>query len=111
MKSGPARGQANRHETEARSHNTSGGKNAAALAPPVYGIDFVDSAMQGIAKVQCIGKLPEEEDRQPLQGKFDAASVQLRESSPRSAPNRTGMPDSLKAGIESLSAWTCPTCG
>jgi Domain of unknown function (DUF4157) len=52
---------------------TPGETQGVALAPPAYGIDFVDSGMQADAPVQ------------------------------RASPNRTGMPDPLKTGIESLS--------
>ncbi|MHB1099098.1 MAG: eCIS core domain-containing protein [Burkholderiales bacterium] len=41
------------------------------------------------------------EEEEPLQGRFPAA-VQLKEE-PTSKPNNTGLPDSLKSGIENLS--------
>ncbi len=46
---------------------------------------------------------PLEEEEEPLQGKFSAGAnaVQLQEETP--PVNKTGMPDQLKAGIESLS--------
>jgi hypothetical protein len=44
-------------------------------------------------------QLLEEEEEEPLQGKFAAATVLQRQPS----PNRTGLPDELKAGVESIS--------
>lgn len=41
------------------------------------------------------------EEEEPLQGKFATSPVQREEEAP--APNRTGMPDNLKSGIENLS--------
>jgi hypothetical protein len=43
---------------------------------------------------------PEEEEL-PLQGRFSTNPVQREEDAP--APNRTGLPDNLKSGIENLS--------
>jgi hypothetical protein len=55
--------------------------------------------MQGrFATAQRAGGIEEE---LPAQGRFDTAPAQLAEEA--AAPNRTGMPDTLKAGIESLS--------
>jgi len=42
------------------------------------------------------------EDEEPLQGKFDTAQ-RVEEEEPLQAKNGTGMPDQLKAGIESMS--------
>jgi hypothetical protein len=72
----------------ATGHDSSAG--GAAFAPPAYGIDFVDSA----APVQRLGKLDEEQIRKPVQREQEAAAP---------SPNLTGMPDALKAGMESLS--------
>ncbi|HII01796.1 TPA: DUF4157 domain-containing protein [Methanosarcinaceae archaeon] len=46
-------------------------------------------------------EIPEEEE--PLQGKFagTGTSIQCKEDAPR--PNKTGLPDNLKAGIETIS--------
>ncbi len=43
------------------------------------------------------------EDEELLQGKFSAESVQRK---PEGAPNNTGLPDNLKAGIENLSGYS-----
>jgi hypothetical protein len=44
------------------------------------------------------------EDEEPLQGKFGpAGAVAQREEEPARSPNRTGLPDHLKAGVENLS--------
>jgi hypothetical protein len=85
-------------------HIPSRGGDAAALAPPAYGIDFVDGAAPGAAPVQRVGKPEEEELKPPVQGKFEAGAVQ-REQEPAAGPssNLTGMPDGLKANMESLS--------
>jgi hypothetical protein len=42
-------------------------------------------------------------EEEPLQGKFEPVQRAAGESSDSPAPNRTGMPDALKSGIESLS--------
>jgi hypothetical protein len=43
-------------------------------------------------------------DEEPLQGKFGpAGAVAQREEGPARSPNRTGLPDHLKAGVENLS--------
>ncbi len=49
-----------------------------------------------------------EEDDDTLQGKFDTvAQRELDEEEPiQQKPNNTGMPDSLKAGVESLSGYS-----
>jgi len=106
------------------------GENAAALNPPAYGIDFVDSALpssapvqrevegepeemedeivEGPAQLRTAGAQlqpvrEEEEERKSVQGKFDAAPAQRRQAAPESASSRTGMPPELRTGIESLS--------
>jgi len=83
-------------------HDSSAGGKAAAFAPPAYGIDFVDSATQPGAPVQRLGK-PEEEEAKPVQGKFEAAPVQREQEAAAPSSNPTGMPDGLKAGVESMS--------
>ena len=98
----PAR-KASRKTTDGPLHHPFADKNMVALVPPAYGIDFVDGVMHRGAPVQRIGKLDEEKGKEPLQGKFDVVPAQLRQSHSRPSPNRTGMPDGLKAGIESLS--------
>jgi len=67
----------NRKTTADPSPCASDGGNAVAIAPPNYGIDFVDQAASATATVQRMG--------QPV-------------------PNATGMPDRLKAGLELLSS-------
>jgi hypothetical protein len=44
-----------------------------------------------------------QEEEEPLQGRFRDATFQAKAGDAAGAPNRTGMPDRLKAGIESLS--------
>lgn len=65
--------------------------NAIAIAPPAYGIDFVDRDLKANA-----GPL--------LQGKFatNEASAQVQDDG-AAAENKTGLPDRLKAGLEKLS--------
>jgi hypothetical protein len=88
----------------AAGHDAGAGGSAAALAPPAYGIDFVDSAAQAAAPVQRVGKLEDEERKPPLQGKFEAGAVQREQEPAASAPaNLTGMPGALKSNMESLS--------
>jgi hypothetical protein len=89
-----------RASTPRADHDVSAGGKAAAIAPPAYGIDFVD----GAAPVQRVGKPEEEELKPPAQAKFEGEAVQ-REQEPAASPpaNLTGMPDGLKANMESLS--------
>ena len=103
MKSGSAHEKANRNDTDARSRDISGGKNAVGLIPPASEIDFVNSGLPCVAPVQRIGRLDGAEGKAPLQGKFNLPPAQSRQMQPRPASNRTGMPDGLKAGVESLS--------
>ena len=91
--------KANRKATGVHRHEASGGGNATSLAPPAYGIDFVDRDAPAAVPVQRVVKAGEEE---PMQRTFDAASASPL-AQPESSHNRTGMPDRLKAGIESLS--------
>jgi hypothetical protein len=43
------------------------------------------------------------EEEEPMQGKFEPVQRAAEDASDTPAPNRTGMPDHLKTGIESLS--------
>lgn len=58
-----------------------------------------EEPLQG--KFGTLQMLAPEEEELPLQGKFATDPVQREEKAP--APNRTGMPDNLKSGIENLS--------
>lgn len=61
-----------------------------------------EELLQG--KFETVQRQSLEEEEEPLQGKFtnSASPTQLQEETTQSG-NRTGMPDHLKAGIESLS--------
>jgi hypothetical protein len=59
-----------------------------------------EEPLQGKLKTAQFAGLEEEE---PMQGKFEPVQRATGESSAAPAPNRTGMPDHLKAGIESMS--------
>jgi len=61
-----------------------------------------EELLQG--KFETVQQQPLEEEEELLQGKFSAAESprQLQETTPQ-AENQTGMPDRLKAGIETLS--------
>ena len=61
-----------------------------------------EELMQG--RFETAQRQPLEEDEDLLQGRLsaDSSPIQLKEESAPS-PNQTGMPDSLKAGVESLS--------
>ena len=97
-----------RNTVDGPSRHQASDAHAVALAPPAYGIDFVDRGASSGATVQRVGK-PEEVD-ELLHGASGAAQrqvkpgtcVQLRQAQPQ-APSRTGMPASLTAGIEALS--------
>lgn len=58
-----------------------------------------EEPLQG--KFGTLQLLAPEEDELPLQGKSKTNPVQREEEAP--APNRTGLPDNLKSGIENLS--------
>src|SRR5262245_14438817 len=78
MKGPSSGGKANRRIADASPPHSPAGENALALAPPDYGIDFVDGGMPAAAPA----------------------------AAPASAPppsSQTGLPARLAAGIESLS--------
>ncbi len=56
---------------------------------------------EGLKKKYASGQKEAAADSQPVQGKFTSNASAAAE--PRTKPNRTGMPDRLKSGIESLS--------
>ena len=70
------------------SQQFSRGVSVREITPPDYGIDFIDSGMLATA---------------PFQRKINMSPVQRQQEQTESSPNRTGMPDHLKSGIESLS--------
>ncbi len=82
--------------------SSSGGEKGVAMTPPDYGIGFVDRGMEAAAPVQRVGE-PEEEEKM-LQGMFDAGAVVQAKA--ERVPNRTGLPDRLKSGIENLSGYS-----
>ena len=92
--------QRSRRTFETSPHSEAPGPQASAFAPPAYGIDFADRGMPAPAPVQCFGQLEEERGIQEPFATSVAAPVTAR---PAPAPNRTGLPDRLKVGIESLS--------
>lgn len=65
--------------------NTSNGLN---VSPPDYGLDFADSK------------------REVIQPMMNGAPVNTPTNSLSSSPNNTGLPDNLKAGVESLSGYS-----
>ena len=85
----------------------SAGTNGIAIYPPGYGINPTDSQQIAGEPVQLrkdagglegmTGEFHNVFQRKPLNGTANPASL----SSP--APNRTGLPDALKAGVENLS--------
>ena len=81
-------------------HQSSARDTAVAFAPPDYGIDFVDSGMAATAPVQRVAK-PEEQET--LRGRIGAAPAEPARAFQPPEPDRTGMPDQLKVGIEALS--------
>jgi hypothetical protein len=86
MKHASVHSKSPRQDTSLSQHRPVTGPNGIALAPPTYGIDFVD--------------------RQQSTGIGMTIQRQTREDSSipeRQQENRTGLPDHLKAGIETLS--------
>lgn len=84
--------------------DSSTGQNVISLAPPDYGIDFVDSGLAMYDPTLPIQRrqLPEEEE-ELMQGKFKSGPADTIQSKSAKAENKTGMPDHLKAGLENLS--------
>lgn len=79
-----------RKSTDVPPRHSSAGDKELTFAPPAHGIDFLDRG--GAAPVQCVGGSKE---WTALHAKLDAK--------PEAAANAAGIPDRLKAGIESLS--------
>ncbi len=71
------------------SRPSSGGENGVAIVPPDYGIGFVDRRMEAAVPVQLVGT---------------TGTASAPASAP--TPNRTGLPDQLKSGIETLSGYS-----
>jgi len=72
----------------------------------------IDSAFGGTAQragpedelqMKADSTLQRAEDEELLQGRFDAAKPAAKPATKPPAPNRTGMPEGLKSGIESMS--------
>jgi len=75
--------------TDDKAQRASAGADGIAIAPPAYGIESVDSLSAQAAPIQRM------EGESAVGG--DAGSPQ---------PNRTGLPDALKSGVESLSGFS-----
>ena len=71
-------------------HVAGAGPHSIALTPPVYGLDIVDRAATGEG---------------PLQLRPAPVHAPVQRQVPATPPNRTGLPDTLKTGIESLSGY------
>lgn len=86
------------HKTTADSlQHSSGGENAVVITPPNYGVKFIDNGMEANAPVQC--QSPDREIQKKPSPLFPAQS----QPEPKLPQNNTGLPDTLKSGIESLS--------
>ncbi len=85
MKHASTHTQSTRQITVVSSRHAATGPNRVAIAPPAYGIDFVDGQQtQEEIPIQCqVGE--------------------VRHTCERQQENRTGLPYNLKAGIETLS--------
>lgn len=86
MRSRAAAGKTGREPHARLSADFSAGRGAAGLVPPPCGIDFADRGSDALTA-----------QRQ------EAGPAQAGPAVPAPSPNRTGMPDRLKAGIEALS--------
>lgn len=91
MKHAPVHSKSPRHDTSRSQHRPVTGPNGISIAPPAYGIDFLDrqqSAGSGnLALDATIQRQAREESSTPQ----------------RQQENNTGLSDHLKTGIESLS--------
>jgi hypothetical protein len=91
MKHASVHSKSPRQDTSLSQHRPVTGPNGIALAPPTYGIDFVDRQRPAApTKAEAVA---------PIQRKYgDDSRIPERQQE-----NRTGLPDHLKAGIETLS--------
>lgn len=88
MKHASGRSKVSRQDTPHSPHRPIMGPKGVSIAPPVYGIDFVDR-QQSTAEALTV---------QRYSGETSLPPAKQRE-------NRTGLPDHLKAGIENLSGF------
>jgi hypothetical protein len=83
---------------------SSSSKNAVAVVPPDYGIDFVDNDSPKTVMIQRMGM---SEEGRPLQTKLTSKTPTLSQQRPTVTQlNSTGLPDNLKSGIEHLSGYS-----
>lgn len=75
---------------DASQSSSTGGEKGVGMMPPDYGIGFVDSGMEAASPVQLVGR----------------TTSSTSASNPAPTPNRTGLPDQLKSGIENLSGYS-----
>ena len=93
MKSHTSVSKTTRNTTGDSSPHSSAGENTVAIAPPAYGIDFVDRVSKADA-----GPL--------LQSEFATRETPVQlQSTPGYRNNDTGLPDRLKIGMENLSGY------
>src|SRR5438094_717759 len=86
------------------------GNEAMALAPPAYGIEFVDNGIPATAPspIQRLvapepGKEAQEEKKKIGQAKFASAPSAMPQQESQALEDKTGMPDRLRVSIEALS--------
>ena len=89
-----------KHRSAKSSSPGPAGEHALALAPPRFGIDFVDRGLPTAGAPIQRWHAPGAEPFRPEESAALARPTQAR-SVP--APNRTGLPDGLKSGVEALS--------
>lgn len=107
MKHATFKGKTARQSRTLSRQDASSGQNAISIAPPDYGIDFVDSQsteagpLQG--KFETVQRKGPEVEEELIQEKFKSEPTDTVQAKSDVIPNKTGLPDNLKAGIENLS--------
>jgi len=91
MKQAPIYSKSPRHGTSVSMRRPVAGSNAITLTPPTYGIDFLDRQQPAVpANVEAVTTIQR-------QAREDSSTPEGQQE------NRTGLPDHLKVGIETLS--------
>lgn len=96
MKNRISTSKTNRNTTTNNSRSSHAGKNGISIAPPESMIDFVDQELVDAEPLRAAPPSPIQLTADPPPGERDRSAEARQE-------NNTGLPDNLKAGVESLS--------
>lgn len=78
------------------------GRNGVSATPPSYGIAFLDEALPGVASARHM-RTHELQSNPVVQERLGGPSVAKRRESAPPSETRTGLPEDIKSGVESLS--------